>query len=280
MGMPAIRDLPKLRSAGVSMLVSAVPTPFHPVAVRLAGMRQLHVPVEYYRAPSEEQIREFIGAAKAELEDGGKVAVHCIGGFGRTGTLIASYLVSEGMAPREAISHVRQRRPGSIESIEQENAVFAWAGAEAFAPPPSALEPVEDAIELPQVHTGATELEIRETQRLDVPLREEREMTMAESAATGYLRWATSGSEVDIRALSAAPGDAPRVEELKSALGGFGSRDGLTVTLTEVLGRDGEAWITVTCGPGGQSGLLVAAGEIVEQLVRANIYDEVLLCNP
>jgi atypical dual specificity phosphatase len=280
MAMPAVSDLRKLRATGVSLLVSAVPEPFDPHAVQRAGLHQLHIPVEYFRAPSEEQIGDFIEAVRAELEDGGKVAVHCIGGLGRTGTLIASYLVTEGMDPEKAIAFVRQRRPGSLESMEQENAVFAWADADARAAAAPLLAYVGSAPELPGRRPGVSEFGIRETQPSHVMLREERDAMMANSSAKGYLRWGTNGSEVDIRALSAAPGDTPRVEELKAALDGFRSQDGVTVTLTEVLGRNGEAWVTVSCAPGRQSGLLMAAGEIVDQLMRARVYDEVLLCNP
>ncbi len=258
MAMPSDGDLKLLRADGVSLLVSVVPYAYDPGAVRRAGLRQLHVPAEYGRAPSEDGIRDFVAATKAELERGGKVVVHCVGGIGRTGTVIACYLISEGMEPEDAIASVRRRRPGSIESVEQENAVYAWAAA----------------------HAQSTELKRTEPQPADIALREERESSMAVSEARGYLKWGTNGSEVDIRALPFAPGDAPNVEDLKGALRAFSGEDGVTVTLTEVLGKDGEAWITVSAAPGRQAGLLIAAGEIVDLLVRGSVYGEVLLCKP
>jgi atypical dual specificity phosphatase len=40
--------------------------------------------------------------------------------------MLACYLVSEGRTAAEAMAEVRRRRPGSIESAEQEEAVRGW----------------------------------------------------------------------------------------------------------------------------------------------------------
>ena len=56
------------------------------------------------------------------------MAVHCIRGMGRTGTMIACYLVKAyGMTGRTAINEVRRLRPGSIETKEQEQIVESYA---------------------------------------------------------------------------------------------------------------------------------------------------------
>lgn len=57
------------------------------------------------------------------LKSGGMVVVHCRGGLGRTGLVVARFLVEEGMAPDDAIARVRAVRPGAIETWEQENHV-------------------------------------------------------------------------------------------------------------------------------------------------------------
>jgi len=131
LGVPTAEDLAALRALGCTLLVSLLADRPAEEAARQAGLRQLRLPVENLQAPAEEQIREFVAEVKTDLTRGGRVAVHCLGGYGRTGTLIACYLVSEGSEPSEAIDLVRRRRPGSIETYEQESAIFAWAATEA-----------------------------------------------------------------------------------------------------------------------------------------------------
>lgn len=59
------------------------------------------------------------------------VAVHCGGGLGRTGTLLACYLARRGLNPADAIAQVRRVRPVSVETRVQVAAVEAYAATEA-----------------------------------------------------------------------------------------------------------------------------------------------------
>ena len=57
------------------------------------------------------------------------VAVACMGGVGRTGTVVACALVAAGWDPAEAIAEVRRvRHPTAVETAEQEAFVEAFAG--------------------------------------------------------------------------------------------------------------------------------------------------------
>lgn len=55
------------------------------------------------------------------------VGVHCMHGHGRTGTMLACYLVKTGkMSGIDAINEIRRLRRGSIETHEQEKAVVQF----------------------------------------------------------------------------------------------------------------------------------------------------------
>ena len=61
------------------------------------------------------------------LAEGRPVVVHCRAGLGRTGTMLACYLVHRDSDPRVALAEVRTRRPGSVETWAQELAVHEYA---------------------------------------------------------------------------------------------------------------------------------------------------------
>ena len=53
------------------------------------------------------------------------VMVHCLAGMGRTGVILACYLVKhQKMSAGEATERVREERPGSIQSYPQEEIIF------------------------------------------------------------------------------------------------------------------------------------------------------------
>ena len=56
------------------------------------------------------------------------VMVHCLAGLGRTGTILACYLIKyKKMSADDAIQKVRDERPGSIQSFSQEEIIFQFA---------------------------------------------------------------------------------------------------------------------------------------------------------
>ena len=88
----------------------------------------MYEPVRDFTPPDQEQIQRMIDFIDEQAVEGGRpVMVSCYAGIGRTGTVLACYLVSRGASPSDAINEVRRLRPGSIQTPEQEAAVHEYA---------------------------------------------------------------------------------------------------------------------------------------------------------
>ena len=115
-----------LQKLGVQALLSlseeALPTEFS----RKYKLQIEHLPLADFTAPTLEQVERALAIIDGFLGHDLPVAVHCGAGLGRTGTILACYLVSQGSSARNAIGQVRTRRPGSIETLEQEAVIEAY----------------------------------------------------------------------------------------------------------------------------------------------------------
>lgn len=117
-------ELKAVRAQGVQAIVSLTGTPLNPELVSELGFDYLHSHIS--GAPTMQQLNEIVKLIEAKNAQSKPVLVHCAEGKGRTGTVLAAYLVYHGLRSDDAIQVVRQKRPGSIESPEQENAIHEF----------------------------------------------------------------------------------------------------------------------------------------------------------
>ena len=90
------------------------------------GFSVTHFPITDRSIPdfdSHERLRLMLLKMQSCLTTNTVFYLHCQAGLGRTGLVTALFLRQVGVSPNNAIEFVRLRRPGSIETTEQENFV-------------------------------------------------------------------------------------------------------------------------------------------------------------
>ncbi len=111
MPRPPLEDLELLTSAGLGGLVSVMDEPSGIKEYEQAGLEALWLPITGGKAPTVQQVRDFVSFADRLIERGKSVAVHCTSGNRRTGTLLAAYLIAKGDNPDQTLELVQSVRP-------------------------------------------------------------------------------------------------------------------------------------------------------------------------
>lgn len=85
---------------------------YNPVPLRMLRMVEMedlhHGNAPLYPARNEKLVREAVEAINDRMDKGEGVAIHCVGGTGRTGTVIGSVLRSRGYSAEEVIAYLNE----------------------------------------------------------------------------------------------------------------------------------------------------------------------------
>lgn len=123
-------DLPALHAEGIRAVVSLLNIPRDAAIYESAGFVFLRLPIPDGAAPTLEQADEFVDFVNRLRTARKPVAVHCEAGLGRTGTMLAAYLISERASAAGAIQRVRAVEKAAIETSRQVRFLESYAGRE------------------------------------------------------------------------------------------------------------------------------------------------------
>jgi atypical dual specificity phosphatase len=117
-----------LREAGIHLVVCLTEDPPSRAWINEVGLFSMHIPIVDMHPPSQSQIELCMAAIDKANKNNFGVGIHCTAGLGRTGAMLACWLVHhEALAGRDAIARIRRLRPGSVETDEQADAVIEFA---------------------------------------------------------------------------------------------------------------------------------------------------------
>ena len=92
------------------------------------NINYLHVHSNDMGVPEFNDLINTVDFVHKRITNNEPVMVHCLAGLGRTGTVLACYLIKhQKMSADKAIQKVRDERPGSIQSFPQEEIIFQFA---------------------------------------------------------------------------------------------------------------------------------------------------------
>ncbi len=108
---PTEPELTKLRSEGISALVSLLSDDSNLDLYKQHKIPHIWVPITGGTAPSLEQLEQIKTFVESQNQLGNAVAIHCSSGRRRTGTVLAALLIKQGISHEKALTTILTSNP-------------------------------------------------------------------------------------------------------------------------------------------------------------------------
>ena len=93
----------------------------------IKDVNYLHIHSNDMGVPEFDDLTRAVDFIHERITNNEPVMVHCLAGLGRTGTILACYLIKyQKLSADDSIQKVRNSRPGSIQSFPQEEIIFQF----------------------------------------------------------------------------------------------------------------------------------------------------------
>ena len=93
----------------------------------IKDVNYLHIHSNDMGVPEFDDLTRAVDFIHERITNNEPVMVHCLAGLGRTGTILACYLIKyQKLSADGSIQKVRESRPGSIQSFPQEEIIFQF----------------------------------------------------------------------------------------------------------------------------------------------------------
>jgi atypical dual specificity phosphatase len=114
-------DMQLLHTMGITHLITLTEKDLDQAALARNKLSNLHLPIYDRQAPSMAQTYMLVRRMQVLLDQGAVLAVHCRAGIGRTGTILAAWLIREGgLSATSAIERLRTIYKAYVQTEVQE----------------------------------------------------------------------------------------------------------------------------------------------------------------
>ena len=116
---PTAAELRELQAVGIGAIVSVVHDKSNLELYERENIPYLWLPIQIASSPSQSQIAELTNFVNEHHRQGVDIAVHCTGGLHRTGTMLAAYLIWNGLSYDEAMGTIQTANSQAVLELAQ-----------------------------------------------------------------------------------------------------------------------------------------------------------------